>query len=169
MLSFPSSTRVGIKKLLKFHLDFILQKAKRRSYGSNPISLKAFQVQVKNYCFHFACKVEKFKNQLKFCNQILERHNFVHLIKLFRTTRGKHLFKLLKYKIFSLKRQDRQNSAEPPLNRYERKKVLNTINTKFLQDENINICICRVSQKKVSQQPSVVAVYCLTFSGTPCM
>ena len=115
--SFPSSTRDGIEKLLRFHLDFILQKAKRRSYGSNPISLKAFQVQVKNYCFHFACKVEKFKNQLKFCNQILERHNFVHLIKLFRTTRGKHLFKLLEYKIFSLKRQNHQNSAEPPLNR----------------------------------------------------
>ena len=37
---------------------------------------------------YFASKVEKFKfkNQLKFCNQILERHNFVHLIKLFKTT-----------------------------------------------------------------------------------
>ena len=35
---------------------------------------------------YFASKVEKFENQLKFCNQILERHNFVHLIKLFKTT-----------------------------------------------------------------------------------
>ena len=39
---------------------------------------------------HFACKVEKFRNQLKFCNQILERHNFVHLIKLCNTSKGKH-------------------------------------------------------------------------------
>ena len=33
---------------------------------------------------HSPSKVEKFRNQLKFCNQILERHNFVHLIKLFK-------------------------------------------------------------------------------------
>ena len=41
-------------------------------------------------------KVGKFRNQLKFCNQILERHNFVHLIKLCNTTKGKHFKQKLK-------------------------------------------------------------------------